>query len=405
MVASNIIKASNGWARALKDQNYRSYVLTSMGASDSEKDELLRYTENTYDHAGLSRTMPLPDEPFISVWEEYESEAMLKGAFDSLRGALVQLWFPVRKGISEEAFYRSVTLRGVPPQEVSEATGLKLKRPDLLHLTIHSTLAGRIPVIATTVREDFVALVRVLTKRNEPAPIPKSMGSAIVTGYNNWDRIGRYRKRWEAENLRNSSEDRWKEEFKRIIPQKDLYQDRFIILSDGPYSAVPASEMGLSEDEWQRLSLIIRREHECTHYVTQQLFSSMHNRLIDELIADYTGIVAASGRYRADWFLRFLGLGHFPEYREGGRLENYRGEPPLSDGAFKILQALAKRASENLEEFDRRYRRNFEAERWKTIAVIVLTCLTIEELASERSLPILQKALGQAERCVFKNCG
>jgi len=387
----------------LKNQDYRAYVIASLGASNSETDELLRYNENTYDHTGLSRsiTMPLPDEPCISVWEQYESGAVLKGAFDSLKGPLVQLRFPVRKGISEEAFYRSVTRRGVPPQEVSQATGLELKRPDLLHLTIHSTLAGRIPIISTTVREDFVALVRALTKRNEPAPIPKSMGSAIVTGYNNWDRIGRYRTRWEAENRRNLSEERWQEEFKRIIPQKNLYQDRFIILSDGPYSAVSAPEMGLSEDEWQRLSLIIRREHECTHYVTRQLFSSMQNRLIDELIADYIGIVAAAGRYRADWFLRFLGLEHFPEYREGGRLENYRGDPPLSDGSFKILQALAKKASENLEEFDRQYRNNFETERWKAIAIIVLTCFTVEELSSEKSLSILQKALRHAEKvCV-----
>ncbi|MBW2557688.1 MAG: hypothetical protein JRD69_02425 [Deltaproteobacteria bacterium] len=387
----------------MKDQDYRAHVLASLGASDSETDELLRYNENTYDHTGLSRItpLPLPDEPFISVWEKYESEAIIKGAFDSLKGHLVQLRFLVRKGISEESFYRSVTLRGVPPQDIPQATGLELKRSDLLHLTIHPTLAGRIPIISTPVREEFVALVRALTKRNEPAPIPKSMGSAIVTGYNNWDRIVRYRARWETENRRNCSEDQWKEEFRRIIPQKNLYQDRFIILSDGPYSAVSAPEMGLSEDEWQRLSLIIRREHECTHYATLQLFSSMQNRLIDELIADYIGIVAATGRYRADWFLRFLGLEHFPEYREGGRLENYRGKPPLSDGSFKILQTLAKKASENLEEFDRQHRDNFETERWKAIAIMILTCFTIEELSSEKALSILQKALRYAERiCV-----
>lgn len=74
----------------------------------------------------------------------------------------------------------------------------------------------------------------------------------------------------------------------------------------------------------------------------------MRNNMRDELIADYQGIVAANGgRYRADWFLRFIGLEAFPEYRQGGRLQNYRGQPPLSDGAFKILQVLVKDAAEN----------------------------------------------------------
>ena len=91
--------------------------------------------------------------------------------------------------------------------------------------------------------------------------------------------------------------------------------------------------------------------------------TSMRNNLLDELIADYRGIVASSGCYRADWFLRFLGLESFPHYREGGRLQNYRGQPTLSDGAFKILQALVKAAAENLQHFDAEY-----ASELKTVA-------------------------------------
>ena len=30
----------------------------------------------------------------------------------------------------------------------------------------------------------------------------------------------------------------------------------------------------------------------------------MRNNILDELVADYMGITAAAGRYRADWFLR-----------------------------------------------------------------------------------------------------
>ena len=46
----------------------------------------------------------------------------------------------------------------------------------------------------------------------------------------------------------------------------------------------------------------------------------MRNNLHDELIADYAGITAAIGHYRAAWFLRFLGLEDYPTYRPGGRL-------------------------------------------------------------------------------------
>ena len=75
----------------------------------------------------------------------------------------------------------------------------------------------------------------------------------------------------------------------------------------------------------------------------------MRNNLLDELIADYMGITAAAGRYRADWFLRFMGLESFPAYREGGRLQIYRGQPPLSEGAFGVLGALVKDIAENLQ--------------------------------------------------------
>jgi hypothetical protein len=91
-----------------------------------------------------------------------------------------------------------------------------------------------------------------------------------------------------------------------------LYQDRLIILSAGPYSNVTASNLGLTETEWQQLSLKIRLEHESTHYFTRRFFGSMRNNIADELIADYRGIVAALGYYRSDWFLHFVGLESFP---------------------------------------------------------------------------------------------
>ncbi len=95
----------------------------------------------------------------------------------------------------------------------------------------------------------------------------------------------------------------------------------------------------------------------------------MQNNLLDELIADYQGIVAAVGHYRADWFLRFVGLESFPNYREDGRLQNYRGQPPLSNQAFKILQALVVAAAQNLEQFDRTFAQKLRHQFQSTVGV------------------------------------
>ena len=378
----------------------RAKVLSSLGVTPSERDELLKYNENHFNHDALKFPLkiPLPDEPFISAWEHYASEATEKGGFDSLKRALVQICFPIQEGISQEEFYRSVTRRGLSPDGIPQATGCNLKSPEAIQLLLHQTPVGRLPLIITAAREDFVALVQAITERNEPASVPESMGAVIIAGYNNWDRIRRYREQWERENPTDCSEERWREEFKRLIPKKELYQDRFIILSDGPYSNVSGHDIGLPEGEWRRLSLIIRREHECTHYFTRHLFSSMQNRLIDELMADYMGIVAAAGRYRADWFLRFIGLENFPEYSEGGRLENYRGDPPLSDGAFKILQLMAKNAAENLEQFDHAYRKESHDLQENAAFLIALTYLTMEELSCEDGVSLLQESISKFKR-------
>lgn len=371
-------------------------MLSSFGATGPEIEELLFYNRKVFEHNASKEPLefPLPDEPFVTAWEGYAAEAGAKGAYWVLKKRLIQFKFPIREGISQSAFYQAATRRLGSAEGMPEATGLVLKRPGLLELALQQTPAGRIPILLTRHREDFVTLVRALTKRNEPTPVPESMGASLVTGYNNWDRIFTYRKQWENANPEHCSEKGWQEEFRRLIPQKERYQDRFIILSDGPYSATPARDLGLTEEEWREASLVIRREHECTHYYTLRIFSSMRNNVLDELIADYMGILAVAGHYHAGWFLRFVGLENFSEYREGGRLQNYRGKPPLSDGAFRILQALVKSASENLEKFDRAKAANIRSPAGKTAVLAALTRLTLEELASGDAGSFLARATG-----------
>ncbi|ABA20759.1 conserved hypothetical protein [Trichormus variabilis ATCC 29413] len=365
-------------------QSLRTQVLTDFGATSSEIEELLIYNQNVFAHDTLTSPIefPLPPEPHMKVWEEYAVLAKVLGVFAVLKQKLVQLQFPIQEGISQTQAYQNATRKGVSTNGMAEASGLVLQQPQKLQLILHQSLAGTIPVLLTESREDFISLVQALTMRNEPQTVPTSMGACIVRGFNNWDRIRQYRQKWEAANFGNCGENNWKAEFQKIIPQKTLYQDKFIILSNSPYSNIPAKDIGISESEWHQLSITIRLEHECTHYLTHRLFNSMRNNIFDELIADYRGIVAASGNYYSNWFLQFLGLESFPNYREGGRLQNYRGQPPLSDRAFAILQGLVKAAAENLQQFHIKYVENNTSLNNQPLILIALCYLTLEELAT-----------------------
>ncbi|MFN6486732.1 MULTISPECIES: DUF7005 family protein [unclassified Nostoc] len=367
--------------------NHRSQFLSELGATPEEITELLAYNQNNFNSTNLplNSTFPLASEPHIIAWKRYHAQAKDVGTFTALRSALVQLQFPIRAGISETENYRATTRKGNSADGMPEATGLELEKPESLELIIHPTLAGEIPILIAGCRADFIALVQALTKRNEPVSIPDSMGATAVGGFNNWERISHYRQEWETQQEQPVTETKWKAEFQRLIPQKHLYQDFFIILSQGNYSAVCAAELGLDEAEWLRLCLTIRLEHECCHYFTKRVFGSMRNNMLDELIADYQGIIAANDKlYRADWFLRFVGLEAFPNYRQGGRLENYCGNPPLSSGAFRILQVLLKQAAENLEEFNISHIEELKTVENQARLIMILTSCTLEDLAVEK---------------------
>ncbi|MEM9924892.1 MAG: hypothetical protein AAF915_14250 [Cyanobacteria bacterium P01_D01_bin.50] len=361
----------------MKSREYRANILASYGASAVEIEELLAYNENVFDclNLDISSKFPLPPESHVATWKEYLTQALEIGVFPTLQNKLVQLRFPIQEGISQTEIYKEATRKGKLTNEIEQTTGLKLTEPEKLELIVHKSLAGAIPVIIVGNRADFVSLVQAITMRNEPKEVPASMGACMVGGYNNWDRIRQYRQQWQN-NHPGSTEIDWNAEFKRLIPRKELYQDRFIILSQGFYSNVSAADVGLTEAQWLEISLKIRLEHECTHYFTKRLFGSMRNNLLDEFIADYQGIVAATGCYRDDWFLRFMGLESFPNYRAGGRLENYRDN--LSENSFKVLQSLVVAAARNMKEMESKQTNN-------TNPAVILTgiCnMTLEELAA-----------------------
>jgi hypothetical protein len=182
--------------------------------------------------------------------------------------------------------------------------------PETLRVEIYRSIGGDIPVITTESTADFENMVRRIVFKGKEVPHIETMGASFAFGAVN----------------------------------------RFIILSNTPYSNVPAERMGLGEAEWQEKSMRIRKHHECAHYFTKRFYGSSRNNLHDELIADFCGLYAAFGEYRAEWFLKFLGLGPGAE-GTGGRFKVY--VPDLSGAAEKVAAKLAAAAAEWVEEWSR----------------------------------------------------
>jgi anti-sigma regulatory factor (Ser/Thr protein kinase) len=335
-------------------------------------EELAAYGSPLLAEARELPELPLDDEPQLEAWTRYAAEAAEKGTFPALQRVFPQLHFGIRPGISQSDEYRAATRLGEAPRG-PDATGLPLKRPDLVRLELATTIAGRIPILVAEEREDFESLVRALASRNEPVDVPSSMGACLVRGLNDWDRIRVHREAWTAAN----PEGDWGEEFRALVPKKDLYQDRFILLSTGPYSGVAAERVGLPEASWRALSFSIRREHEATHYFTLRAAGATRTNLIDELLADYAGLVRTFGRYRPELALLFFGLEDFPRRRKGARLENYRAG--LSDAAFEEAARLAHAAVGSLAVMDEAAPARGEAS--LAARVLDLATATLEEMA------------------------
>ncbi|MEW7281263.1 hypothetical protein ABW636_21930 [Aquimarina sp. 2201CG1-2-11] len=336
----------------MTDDNIRYSLLKAYTSNENIISELLAYSKNKFSTKNINSSNYdcCDEEPYSITWEAYHKESDTIGVFETLKKYLVQLQFPVEKNISVTEAYRNATLKGVSTETMKAASGLVLNNPKAIRLSIHQSLVGKIPVLIVPDEQDFCAIIQALLCKNEPEHLPKSMGAAIINGINNWDRIHRLKKEWQQSNPFES----WGPYFKEyILPHPKLYKDKIIVLSTKPYSNTTAKNMNLPLTQWIDYSLQIRLEHECAHLFTLKYFGQMANNMHDEIIADYAGITKVLGQFNKEWFLYFLGLENYPQYRKGGRLENYLGDKGLSTEAFEVLLKLVKKIADNISEFDK----------------------------------------------------
>lgn len=196
--------------------------------------------------------------------------------------------------------------------------------PETLEIRMYDAAAGRIPIIYVRDTADFEALVTNVAFRGVRPEHLSQTGAFFLSNKTT----------------------------------------RFIILSAKPYSNVPAAELGLPDEaEWEEKSLILRRGHECTHYFTKQTYGISNNILHDEIMADFMGMYEAFGYYKAEWFLRFMGV--IPG--SGGRMIYYTKDLP--DNVRKAVSGLAALIADTLEEWSRTedFRAMTAAERVKTL--------------------------------------
>jgi hypothetical protein len=364
------------------DDATRRSILTRRGARGEGLEALLEANRSRVNPDATCRipSFPLTDEPQLQAWRLLATRAGEDGAWQAVCSWFPQLMFPVREGICEDSRYQDATRRGLFPDVPHPPD---LEQPERIELLLQPSLAGTVPVVVAATRTDFETLVRAFTARGEPRPVPSSMGACLVAGLNDWSRIHAHRRAWEARDPSRSGDDNaWRLEFRRLTADKPHYQDRLVILSRGPYSGVAARDIGVGRAAWEETSLAIRREHECTHYFTLRVFGGLQHNLLEELLADLVGLIAATGRYDARFAARFLGLEAFPVYRSGGRLENYLPDG-LSDAAFDVLAQVVVDAIDGLVTAIDAHPAALDDRNELARLIWALTPLSLEELAAD----------------------
>lgn len=273
-----------------------------------------------------------------------EQEIIGKKVVEELAGTYKQLFVAPCEGGREK--YNKIVLAGGEPEKKDLSHFIT---SDKDRLEYADTPAGKVLCITLYEREDFVTAIRIMGNRCELADIPDTQGASILDGVINWTKINRHKEEFFEEALKNGdATPDWDAEFKNFTSDKKNFKDALIILSAGPYSNIPASDAGMPEEEWKKHSYMIRKYHECTHFICRRTFPEKIDAIWDELVADAVGIYGAFEKFDPEMEKKFLGIEGKKYIR--GRLENYV-EADTDEEKAKKLDELALKISEVLESF------------------------------------------------------
>lgn len=250
-----------------------------------------------------------------------QSRAIAKGTdtIQTLARRLPQLYVAPADGAQE--LHRAAAGRGVVPPDADLSHFADSEEDELREV---DTPAGPVEVLFLARRADFETFLRVVGHRSEPVPIARTIGAITYRGLADWGKVAAAR-----EGYLSSGGADWPAEFARLARVPGAFRTELVVISQGPYSGVPAAETPFGEDEWLRVSREVRLHHECAHVVCRRIMPDDILPVWDEVTADITGLLCATGAY--DPALAALFLGVTPDGYAGGRLEEYLSDDQMPD--------------------------------------------------------------------------
>ncbi len=206
------------------------------------------------------------------------------------------------------------------------------------------TPAGPVEVAFLKRRSDFETFLQIIGHRSQPDPIARTVGAITYRGLADWGKVTAAHEAYLAD-----GGDDWGAEFGRLAKQPGAFRSEIIVISEGPYSNVSAADTPYDEGEWTRVSREIRLHHECAHVVCRRTMPDDILPVWDEVTADVTGLLCATGRYDASLAARFLGIadtgyvgGRLVEYLTDEQKERVDEVAVEVRGALERIEALSQ---------------------------------------------------------------
>ena len=200
---------------------------------------------------------------------------------------------------------------------------------DKYGILTEDTPVGQVPVITFCNRSDFEAFLRYVY--NGKYDVPSTQGAAVIT-YPDTVKTASLRKEYLAAHSNDMIG--WVHHFQELKKDREAVTSTIVVLSQGPYSGyIPPI---YPYEKWLSMSSVIRRYHECTHYIVKRKYHSGRTDLFDELEADTVGIYAALGKQDSMLLRQCLGIENGIYIT--GRLELYTA--PITDAIRYIDDVL-----------------------------------------------------------------
>lgn len=233
--------------------------------------------------------------------------------------------------------HRLASGRGIAPQGATLSHFITSPEDEMREV---NTPAGTVEVVFFKNRHDFETFLQIIGNKSQPVPIARTVGAMTYRGLADWGKVAAAQERYLA-----GGGDDWGAEFARLAKEPGAFRAEIIVISEGPYSNVQATETPYDDAEWLRVSHEIRLHHECAHVVCRRTMPDDVLPVWDEVTADVVGLLFATGRYDSSLAARFLGVTH--DGFAGGRLSEY-----LNDGQLAEIDAVSREVHAALKRIE-----------------------------------------------------